>query len=1160
MGASHSHLGTRASPLRPTHIGAFTVLVLGLQTPCAFGDSLHGTGLPELTTASQVRALTPDQCRIPYPVRLRGVVTLFDPEWHAFFFHDSTAGLFLDFIWSDLRYTPGDLVEVRGVTECGVLTAVVGNPSMRLLGRAPLPVPRRISLEKLATARYDSQWIEVSGVVRGVKPNVGHALLSLYEDGRLLTVDVAGLEGRPLPEDLIDTEVSVQGVPGSTLKRGRLTGIVLLTPSPAFIRRIGQAPAGPFTLPLRKIGDILQFSSTEGFVHRVRVIGTVTLQQPDGQFFVQDGDQGTRVETGQRPLPEPGDRVEIAAFPTMGNYTPTLESAVFRRIQGGAPVTAVDVTPEKAIEGSYDGNLVRVEGRLQQSIDRDRERILVLQSGNLFFEARLIASALGHRWDRLLPGTVVRVTGVCSIQVDSNRKPTGMQMLLPSAESLRIISSPPWWTADRVLRVLAFTIGLLFSAAAWVAILRRRVTAKTEAIRATLESTADGILLVDTAGRIVTFNRKFQQMWRIPEGSGASRDGWILESVMSQLKNPKPFLSIVHQQRLSASKGEGVLELADGRFFEYNSEHQIVAGRSAGRVWDFRDITERKRVEAQLRQAKDDAEAASKAKSEFLANMSHEIRTPMNGVIGMTEIALGTELSDEQRDYLKTVRSSGESLLAIINDILDFSKIEAGRLSLASSEFDLDELLQDIIRTVALSAHQKGLELLYENQTALPANVVGDPGRIRQIVINLLGNAIKFTSSGEVTLKLGEAAREPNRLTAQLTVSDTGMGISPAWQERIFEAFVQADGSNTRRHGGTGLGLAICSRLAALMGGRIWLESAVGQGSAFHFTANLGISATKCQDAGNPEPEALLGLNVLVVDDNATSRKILRSILLGWRMKPVFADSGGEALEVLRSYAQAGNRFDLTLLDAQMPEMDGFALAKCIHEDSTVAGPRIMMLSSRDIKVIGSDLSNLDVADYLIKPVTKANLLKAFLKAMAQPQPPVIHRSFPLGSESVRPLHILLAEDNPVNQRVALLLLKREGHSVVVASDGAEALSALAREPFDIVLMDVQMPAMNGYEATGAIREREQRTKQHIPIIALTAHAMKGDREACFHAGMDDYLSKPIRPHDLHKVLARWSHPHCQPGGPDLKSSGEIAAGATDPGQAQLLQIHGEAV
>lgn len=424
---------------------------------------------------------------------------------------------------------------------------------------------------------------------------------------------------------------------------------------------------------------------------------------------------------------------------------------------------------------------------------------------------------------------------------------------------------------------------------------------------------------------------------------------------------------------------------------------------------------------------------------------------------------------------------------------------------------------------MALPAHQKGLELLCENCVTLrDPLVVGDPGRLRQVLVNLLGNAIKFTSSGEVKLALIDAASENGSVVLHFSVSDTGMGISEEWKTRIFDPFVQTDGSNTRRYGGTGLGLTICSRLVSLMGGRIWVESKVGEGSTFHFTAAFRPTVSSGPPTRALEPEVLRGLAVLVVDDNATNRRILAEMLTRWGLCPTLVESGARAIEILQENAlAAGRHFALALLDAHMPDMDGFTLASRIQQEHAFDGPRIMLLSSVDVRSVAPELTTSGITNYLVKPVTRSNLLKSILRLLGKHQQPTAVEDRSAGADAVAPLRILLAEDNVVNQKVVVRLLEKQGHSVVVASDGAEALRATG--PFDLILMDVQMPVMNGYDATRGIRAREGNSEKHVPIIALTAYAMQGDRELCIAAGMDDYLSKPLQRGDLYAVLERWS-------------------------------------
>jgi signal transduction histidine kinase/CheY-like chemotaxis protein/HPt (histidine-containing phosphotransfer) domain-containing protein len=508
------------------------------------------------------------------------------------------------------------------------------------------------------------------------------------------------------------------------------------------------------------------------------------------------------------------------------------------------------------------------------------------------------------------------------------------------------------------------------------------------------------------------------------------------------------------------------------------------------------------------------AEEANQAKSEFLANMSHEIRTPLNGIIGMTELALDTTLSFEQREYLTMVKSSADALLSILNDILDFSKIEMRKLELEQIPFSIRDHLADVLKPLALRAEQKDLEVVCHVLPDVPNVAVGDPGRLRQVLVNLVGNAIKFTERGQVLIQVEMMSKTAEAMQLHFFVSDSGIGVPSEKQQAIFEPFKQADGSTTRRFGGTGLGLAISSTLVELMGGRIWVESAPLEGSTFHFLVNLGITDAR------PEPPAtnLTDLPVLIVDDNGVNRRVLHDLLIRWKMRPTVVDSGAAALQALADASDRGQPFALVLLDANMPEMDGFEVARRIGATPTLGGATIMMLSSSGQYGETHKCREVGIATHLTKPVDQRELLSAIARALARE--PGQRLALPISMMPAelpeRRLHVLLAEDNAVNQRLAASLLKRRGHNVTIAGNGREAVAAVTAQPFDVVLMDVQMPEMGGFEATAAIRALEiERQATRLPIIAMTAHAMKGDRERCLDAGMDEYLTKPLDPRHL---------------------------------------------
>ena len=667
------------------------------------------------------------------------------------------------------------------------------------------------------------------------------------------------------------------------------------------------------------------------------------------------------------------------------------------------------------------------------------------------------------------------------------------------------------------------------------------------------ENASDVIYTADFNGNFTSLNRSGERM------TGYTREE-ALHLNFSQVVSPETFKLV---QEMTARKltscDETVYELemlkkgGEPLLVEVSSRAIYKNGKPVGIQGIGRDITQRKQVEAELKLARDAALESVRLKSEFLANMSHEIRTPMNGVIGMTGLLLDTDLDEEQRDCAETIRTSGEALLTIINDILDFSKMEAGKLQFETLDFLLNNAVEDTIELLAERAHQKKIEFASLIYSDVPTGLRGDPGRLRQVLTNLIGNAIKFTERGEVIVRVEKESETNDDVVVRFMVSDTGIGISEAAQQNLFQAFTQADGSTTRKYGGTGLGLAISKQLVELMGGQMGVTSTPGQGSTFWFTAGFG-KQLESSAVHQPQVVSLENLRVLIVDDNATNRKILSHQLGSWGMIHQEADSGFHALELLRLAAAEGAPYDLAVLDLMMPGMDGFELARTIKSDPSIAPMHLVMLTSFGERGHGGTAREAGVAAYLTKPVRQSQLFDCLvnvISAAAGPpeqldtssQPELLTKHTLKEAKMSSNKLILLAEDNIVNQKVAIRQLQKLGYRADAVANGREVIEALSRIHYDLVLMDCQMPEMDGYEATAEIR-RSEGNRKHTPVVAMTAHALTGDREKCIAAGMDEYITKPVKPEELRRVLELF-----------CKTPSTVSGDPTGPTTAPLVDL-----
>jgi PAS domain S-box-containing protein len=1097
--------------------GTVAALALALCGPVFCATEKPKT-LPTLTTIGQVRALSPQQAQQGYPVRVRAVVTFYHvaPDRGKvrpgmgldsnMFVQDRTGGNWVGPAIGQPALNVGDLIELQGTTTQTDFAPDIVNPRWRVLGSAPMPRPTKSEFGRLASTREDSSWVEVKGIIRSVEPINGDLRLEIAMDGGHVAGYVPGSH-RPVPSRLIDAEVRIRGICGAIFgEKNQVRGVNLFIPALENIQILESGMADPFATPVQTMSSILRFRVVGTAGHRVRIHGTVSLQRAGQYAYVQGQDGSTRVESSQTISLRAGDVVDAVGFPLIGEYAPILQEAVFRVVGHTAPPIPSRVKMNQLTGGNRDGDLVQINAELLDRTLTPDEQILVAESGGAIIQAQLEDPKAVNPLQSIERGSRLRLEGICTTGTDHKGGAGAIRLLLRTPADIQVLSRPSWLTFRHALWIVTGLTIVILAIVSWLAILRRKINQQTQIMRGRLESEAAlehryrqlfernlaGVYRMKSDGRLLDLNdacaqmlgysdrdellhlepgnglelsaaiialvtgndksasselclrrKDGREMWGLvnatllEEGRDSAIEGTIIE--ITQLKqtvkvleerttqlsallenNPLAIAVMDSDKRIVmcnpaferlflfepaevigkqigkcilppelTEEAERHFALLDAGQIVFRTTRRmrkdsvrvdveaygvplVVEGRVSGCFGIYLDIHDRVAAETELRRMKEAAEAANRAKSAFLANISHEIRTPLSGVLMAADLAAAENTTPSQKEYLDIIIACGKSLQLLLNDVLDLSKIEAGKMELQVSNFSIRECLNDCIRLMGNNARQKGLDLSLIVDDDVPDMVSGDALRLRQIVLNLVGNSIKFTERGSVMVSARRNRRGDRRLSVEFSIKDTGIGIPPEKHSAVFREFEQAEDTTSRIFGGTGLGLAISNKLAGLMGGRMWLESAVNQGSVFHFTAIF-------------EPATI---------------------------------------------------------------------AQRIEEETEAGG-------------------------------------------------------------SGQTLRFLIAEDNVVNRHLAVRQLEKRGHLVTAVSDGRKAVETSAEHIFDVILMDVHMPEMDGIEATRQIRQRERMTGLHIPIIALTAGAMKQDRDACLQAGMDSYVSKPINPGEL---------------------------------------------
>lgn len=1094
----------------------------------------------DLRLADQVLALGAKEAGEGRPVRMQGIVAWAHQGVDFFFLADGSGGTKVRLVGDQPMPRAGSAVYLVGHTEMGEFSPMVVAQRYDPRGTPGLLEGRLVTLEQALTGMEECRWVEMRGYLRGV---AREGLLD-----RLYLTSSAGEFSALMPSDdnntsLVGAVVRVRGVCAATAnERRQLTGIQLWVPNFASIQ-VEESPLGkPFAIPLVSISSLREFNGVRSVNRRVKIKGTVLHHEPGRFFYVQEEKDGLLVLSRDTTPLQLGDQIEVVGFPGRENDRLLLREAIYR-VTGNSPEPEpVMVAKSATVQPELDSRLVRVRATLLETVRETGGSTLLLQGDESVFRAHINLSVLKLDPDLIRPGSYVELRGVYVTVLDEYRQPRDFKLQLRVPGDIRLLQAPPWWTTDRAMLVIVMLAAAGAFCGVGIFILRRQVSRQTgmlrsqferertiqDSYRSIVDNASDMIATLDLDGAVLSINPAGERL------TGIAAAGLVGHSFRELLQNgnAQGVSSFRQLDEDEVRQGAYRMKRPDGTWIWVQTRMRLMRqnDQTATILCIGHDVTEQKQIEEELKRARDAAEANTRAKSDFLANMSHEIRTPMNGVIGMSNLLLDTPLSAEQNGFVETIRHSADALLVVLNDILDLSKIEAGKMEVEESDFDLRETLESTVELLAATAAKRELEMVSYLPTTVCRRLRGDSGRLRQVMLNLLGNAIKFTSEGTVSLEVIQLAESEDSVELRFEVRDSGIGISPKEIQNLFKPFSQTDTSMSRRYGGTGLGLAISREIISLMGGKIDVSSRVGEGSVFWFEVKLR-KQSGCE-SGQGMRAGIRGRapKLLVVTSQPEERRILEDYL-GWcGSEAVFIESAGEIPNWLD---EVGAGFDAVLLDFRTSAEAERALPGMLGH--VPAGRQIPVILLAPLTQILS--ASRFREDYrlisLSRPVRLGDLYEVMGRLIPQAEPLGVHQenasaagvlgaavAAPSSGGGERmPLRVLVAEDNPVNQKVVGLQLRKLGHTADFAANGLEALKALEKTDYDLVLMDCQMPEMDGYEATRMIRL--SRLLKGIPVVAVTAHAMQGDRDTCLSSGMDDYVSKPIRLDKLQGALQR---------------------------------------